>query len=435
MENTTIDYTSMVSTFFEDFNDSSLTTTSATKQASSGGGPPPVGYYGEMRVKLWKYIPAIIIVWGTIGNVLTVLVLIRQRKMSSTATFLLTLALSDIIILYCGPLRNWIKQIWDIDVRLLSEAGCKIQLYLTYSSIQYSSWLLITVTWERVMSVLQPHKVRLFCTTKRAVLTVCILLVFILGFNMVIPIIMKLDGHKSATCSPGTEAHLKFRDDIYQWMDFTMAFALPFILLLIGNVIIIVQLHRSRRNQRQMSVSNHQNGNTTRDTRSVSVLMICLCVIFFVTMTPVTCYQIYASIKMDEIYDLYKTDPIKAWYDYQYLLFVRDVLSLVGYTNAAFNFLLYVFSGAKFRNELIAMVCFRRSPGGVAFGSKYTMSTSSGKKKTASSKVRDSGIDLADDKDNDHDKAYISNIQIIEKHKSLTEDFCVSENTFNKEEQ
>ena len=89
-----------------------------TTRAPVRGDPPPIGYYGDTRIMMWKVIPPIIITFGIIGNILTVIVLIRQkiRCLSSTAIYLLALAISDSLILLSGPLRNWIKHIYDIDV-------------------------------------------------------------------------------------------------------------------------------------------------------------------------------------------------------------------------------------------------------------------------------------------------------------------------------
>lgn len=365
-----------------------VTTTMASSQNRAG--PPPIGYYGETRKILWKVITPIIISWGTVGNVLTLLVLFRNRKISSTAMFLVALAMSDLVILYSGPLRNWINFMWEVDIRYLSDAGCRVQVYLTYCSIHFSSWILVAVTWERTLSVLRPHKVRLFCTSKRAAFYILGILIFILGFNMVIPITFRLNGLNRAKCSPYTVEYKKFRDDIFLWMDLAMAFAVPCALLLIGNGIIVVQLYRSRAQQRKMAVRSGNRGSSTRDTKSVSVLMISLCVIFLLTMTPVSVILIDFTRWMDNVRLLYKIDPIAAWEAYQYLLFIHTVINLIGYTNASFNFILYVFSGAKFRLELLRLFQCKKPSDQCAFSSKRTSSSS--RKNTSATVVKNSDL-------------------------------------------
>ncbi|KAH3844177.1 hypothetical protein DPMN_086432 [Dreissena polymorpha] len=111
-------------------------------------------------------------------------------------------------------------------------------------------------------------------------------------------------------------------DYVYHWIDFTLIFGTPFPLLLIGNVTVVVQLARSRSRRQRMNISGQ-----ARDTRPVSILMISLCVLFVFTITPV-------SVGM-----------------------VNDVAVLVSYFNATFNFVIYVFSGSKFRAELRSLLC------------------------------------------------------------------------------
>ncbi|XP_045160175.2 cysteinyl leukotriene receptor 1-like [Mercenaria mercenaria] len=348
--------------------------------------PPPLGYYGETREMLWKVISPIIMVWGTVGNILIFIVLLRQKnKISSTALYLMALAVSDTIVLYTGPLRQWMKQTWNYDIRWQTDAGCKFQVYLTYASLHCSSWLLVAVTLERAVSVVFPHKVRIVSTKRTAMIAIFAIFMFTYGLNIFHLVIMGLKGYRTLQpCAPKTKEYLEFRDDIYVWIDFCVAFAAPFILLLIGNISIIVYLQKSRAKQKTMAAARGQTGaSSARDTRSVSVLMVALCVIFCLTVTPASLFNAILPYKAEEINELFKTDPYKAWDDYQFLSFQHAIVNLVSYTNASFNFILYVFSGSKFRKELKAMVgCQEAGTSGV-FGSK-SKSPSNGKTTTTS---------------------------------------------------
>ena len=338
-------------------------TTITRAPAQLRGGPPPIGYYGDTRVTMWRVIPPIIITFGTVGNILTVIVMIRQKlkRLSSTAMYLMALAVSDTLVLFSGPLRNWIKNISDTDVRYLTDSGCKAQLYITYVSIHLSSWLLVAVTMERVFSVVIPHKVKIFCTPKNAGIVIGVMTGLILAIDMVIPIINGLKS--SATrhiCTPTTVEYLKFRDDVYEWIDFLIAFLFPFIILLAGNILIIIKLVKSQRKS--------GGGGKEKSTKSLSILLVTLCVIFFVTMSPVSILQIYFPKRMTEIRAM--KDPYAQWDAYQYLLFQHTTVNIIGYTNASINFLLYVFSGPKFRRELGALFCCQESIIDGVFGSR-----------------------------------------------------------------
>ncbi|XP_045163219.2 C-C chemokine receptor type 5-like [Mercenaria mercenaria] len=335
-------------------------TGSGNRVNSTSAQPLPIGYYGETREFLWKIVPPILILCGTTGNTLTIIVTMRMKKLSSTALYLLILAVSDTTILLCGPLKNWLKYAWGKDIRKLSDPSCKVQLYLTYASIHFSSWLLVAVTMERTISVVFPHKVNVNCTRRNACLIILTLFVFTFGVDAVVPATHSRVGYGGFSCAPTTKAYLNFRNNVWQWIDFCMAFAVPFIFLVLGNTVIIVKLYKSRVKWKQMSGSGRQkDGNLGRKDSAVYVLMLALCIIFLLTMAPVTVYQICSPYRLIEIFALYRIDRDAGWTEYQLHLLQHTIVNLVAYTNAAFNFVLYVFTGTKFRTELIRL--FRSS--------------------------------------------------------------------------
>ncbi|KAH3814338.1 hypothetical protein DPMN_142834 [Dreissena polymorpha] len=73
-------------------------TFNATSSNVSGWEYPPVGFYRDISAPIWRGIPPILISIGTIGNAVTIFVLLRQKKMTSKAVFLFALALSDTLI-------------------------------------------------------------------------------------------------------------------------------------------------------------------------------------------------------------------------------------------------------------------------------------------------------------------------------------------------
>ncbi|KAH3735341.1 hypothetical protein DPMN_041832 [Dreissena polymorpha] len=144
----------------------------------------------------------------------------------------------------------------------------------------------------------------------------------------------------------------------------TLLFGAPFPLLLIGNVIVVVQLARSRSRHQRMNISGQ-----VRDTRSLSILMIALCVLFLVTVTPVSVGMVYLPYQREKNFALASVDPDTALYDAQYFKFFYSVAYLVSFFNSIFNFAIYVFSGSKFRAELVSMLCCKANYGIRSFGS------------------------------------------------------------------
>lgn len=352
-------------------------------------GPPPPGDYFNAADKLWTIVPPIIIVLGVCGNMLTVVILLRHmRKLSSTAIYLLTLAISDTLFLLNAPLRRWIINMWDEDVRHKSELGCKFSVYLTYSSSQLSSWILVAVTIERLVCVVWPHRVRLGCTPRLSVTVISVIVLIIFGSNAHIfygfgqsdlPV-FRNEGY----CQPLYEGYFTFFNKTYPWIDFAVVFAIPFGILLVSNLTIIYRLRKTLRKRRNMSiiVKTRSEKSTAKDTRMVTIMLIILSVVFFICLAPVSIYFIYRPYMIENreqwmCVDIYEYIRLK-----ELDIFLNALANLLGYINASFNFILYFISGSKYRAEMKALLFCR--PGGRddVFGSssngcrrRYTAST------------------------------------------------------------
>ena len=329
----------------------------STVNIESESGQPSI--YTDAKEWIWKLVPPIVVILGSFGNGLTIVVLLRQiRSLSSTAVYLLSLAFSDLMILYLGPIRQWIIYMSDIDVRLLTGAGCRTSLFFTYFSFQLSSWLLVVVTTERVISVILPHKVQLGCTTIKAVITVLITVAcmavlnvhFFFGFGMKYnPAYTKAP----IQCSPLHENYANFIYNILPWLDFVVAFALPFVILTTGNIVIIVSLKRQANRRRQMGLTT-----TQKEGRPITVMLIMLCIIFFICLTPANMFFILLPYLRAAALKLPESEMVQRR---EFLIFIHAVVSCFNYINSTTNFLLYFLSGSRFRTEVRYLLTCQRA--------------------------------------------------------------------------
>ena len=263
------------------------------------------------------------------------------------------------MILYLGPIRQWIRHIWDIDLRLLSSAGCMTSVFFTYFSFQLSSWLLVTVTTERLISVMFPHQVKLNCTTKKSGITVLVIIMCLAAVNAHYFYGYRLqyipsDSLQRLQCGPRHELvdYSIFLYRYWSWIDFVISFAVPFAIMLIDNILIIVNLKRQTNRRRKMSISH-----TEKEERSVTVMLIALCIIYFICLLPCEVFFIVlpylreAAIKMPFANMMKRMD---------YLLFLHTIVSCLSYINSTTNFILYFLSGTRFRAEVRHLFNCRR---------------------------------------------------------------------------
>ena len=148
---------------------------------------------------LFLYISPVIILFGNLGNILSLAVhQSRHYKSTPTSIALSALALADIGVLNTGLLRHWIRVISRVDIRAFGDISCKIHLGFTYLTPVLSGNLLAITSIERLVSVWFPLKVRLWITKQRMLKAVIAVVIFYLLCH--IPLFMDVDVETFGYC-------------------------------------------------------------------------------------------------------------------------------------------------------------------------------------------------------------------------------------------
>ncbi|XP_045197542.2 apelin receptor B-like [Mercenaria mercenaria] len=310
----------------------------------------------EAAVMLWKIIPPFLIVFGTTGNAITIYALLQKRlRNSPTPLFLATLALSDILALTTGLLRQWIKYTFDVDIREdFTVSGCKFHWFIVYVVTQFSSWMLICVTVERVISTFLPHKRHVFCQMKFAYISVCAVLCFLMtlnahylfGYGDVSRHVG--NGTKEQRCVPTTEQYDHFIIYSWTWIDWCVFYLIPLLVLLTGNSLIVYKVFKSHR-RCHGTVTSNTNPSTAvqKSISSLTLLLMLVSVLFIICVTPIVVYPI------GDPYWREGTSEHKL----AKLFLIETIANLLMYLNHSVNFLVYFLSGSKFRSEVNRIVC------------------------------------------------------------------------------
>ena len=125
----------------------------------------------QAALTLWKVCPPVILLLGTFGNCMTLVILHtmpRGGSSGSMSLFFAALAVSDLALLYTGLLHEWVNRTVTLDLRALHDVICKVHVFLVYLSTMTSVWFLVAMTIQRVVSVLLPHRVGLLSTRRKA---------------------------------------------------------------------------------------------------------------------------------------------------------------------------------------------------------------------------------------------------------------------------
>ncbi|XP_076449153.1 neuromedin U receptor homolog nmur-2-like [Babylonia areolata] len=133
----------------------------------------------DINTLLWKIIPAPLLGFGTFGNVMTVVVMRGMRSSHSTACLSLyftALAVSDQIqlmvsaIYFWGDMGfSWPQSFFRFDLL------CSVPQFTWNATGITSAWFLVAMTYQRVVSVVAPHRVGVLCTMRRGKVIVAII--------------------------------------------------------------------------------------------------------------------------------------------------------------------------------------------------------------------------------------------------------------------
>lgn len=319
----------------------------------------------KVSLVFWKYLPPIMIIGGTFGNILTIIVLLRRNMRELTTMFYLTvLAFSDIFVLYTGFLRLWIQYVFEFDVRDLSIVGCKIHTFLVYVSTDFTSWLMTAVTIDRYIAICHPFKSRYLCTIRRAKITLIIVMGvlilinhhFLWSFSLVeVDVGVKYCQHLSN--------YTFFYTSVWPYVDLMVFSGLPFIVMITCNAFIIRRLIISNtrrglmvttgtaRAEAPSTAQGSGAGNKPQARQrnppitSITAMLLAVSCVFMITTFPIVVYIIQIFDQQHVKDAIYYADQDMYW----------AVVNILQYLNNSIHIFLYSLSGPRFRRELKAV--------------------------------------------------------------------------------
>ena len=229
---------------------------------------------------------------------------------------------------------------------------CIIANTLVFSSTLCSNLLILIMTFERFYSIIRPHKAASFNTVKRAKIIIISIVILTACFNIPHLFVSSVQGRQ---CLPYGTAMGKPYGEFYYWLSFVINYALPFVLLLVMNSIII---HKIRNRSKFISKQSRSEGQgqgqghtkvakTKTSDQQVYAILLLVTFGFLILTTPG--YLLFLFINLVD----FRTSP-KMFAGY-YLFY--NIAQKLHYTNHGINFFFYVISGQKFRTDLLNLLC------------------------------------------------------------------------------
>jgi hypothetical protein len=218
-----------------------------------------------------KWMVTIIIIlflfFGLIGNSLSATIMFRRsRRGLSSYFYLALLALIDICVLYTGCLLFLFEITFNYHPQLHSNILCRLAFYIQHLFTYISAWLIVAVTFERLMVVRFPFQsIRLSRMHVTYIITMLIF-VFFSFYTAHCFFTMKLYEINLQTDEGYHPNHLVCDLIIYQrllaFIDLCFYSVIPSILILIFNIFIIKTMFHAIQKRRDYLQANSYTPTT-----------------------------------------------------------------------------------------------------------------------------------------------------------------------------
>ena len=205
------------------------------------------------------------------------------------------------------------------------------------------------MTFERFYSIVRPHKAASFNTVKRAKVTIACIVIFCILYR--IPYVF-IEGADFGTVCQVLYTTPSFQ--FYYWLSFTLAYAVPFVLLLFMNSVIIDTLRQRSKlgllGSKSQGQGQSEGHKMKHSEKQIYIMLLFLTFGFLILTTPV-----YVWLLLINFYKGKYTPHFQAA-----IYLSSQIGEKTFYTNNAINFFLYVMSGQKFRTDLTKLLGFRK---------------------------------------------------------------------------
>ena len=134
---------------------------------------------------------------------------------------------------------------------------CSIGVYVALSCTMCSNLFIVSMTFQRFYSIIQPHKAASFNTVKRAKITIAFIVAFSLVFRSPHLFTTKIQGRH---CILYGKILGQVYGKFYYWATLCVNFLLPFVSLLIMNSVIIRTLQKRTQSNLIKSVRSQGQG-------------------------------------------------------------------------------------------------------------------------------------------------------------------------------
>ncbi|ELU15391.1 hypothetical protein CAPTEDRAFT_203332 [Capitella teleta] len=292
-----------------------------------------------------------ILIFGVLGNIVTIIIMSRERKKSSSIYSLLMLAITDLFVLLAYSylpvigFRKYFFGWWaghnfnHIATLYIKEAARVFN--------QISAFITMIVAMQRYISVCVPHRAKTMCTVRLVQILTCTS--YISSFVFYLPNFFLYSLKQNEQGRYYTVSHPIISDPAFQWVYMTvLTMSISYIIPVSILLFMAVNIMRSLRQQSR--AMNSHSDERTKAAKGLTITSVAIVLMFVVCQSFTSATRILMWI-----FDPY-LDYSRCGGHLQFYAFVPHVALMF---NSAINFLCYILFAKTFRRKLVAL--FRRT--------------------------------------------------------------------------
>ena len=307
--------------------------------------------------------------FGSIGNVLSLIVLFHQRMRNQTNYILAALCVSDTLLLIHSLTFSGIA----IQTKVNPSEGIYVRAHVypivgAYSSIvmaRITSGLTTLLCVERFIAVYFPMQAHMTCTKRNTV--IAILLIFVTTFLVFLPFAFKWTPVTKVTARNITITRSNFTEFYFDNNTFYTIYGsllniiyrfVPLLIIPILNIMMIRAVHRTWKLRRKMSgsgnnVSRRFSGKTvsygsTDEENHITIMLLTVSFVFFICILPGAINSIVTHVWKDY------SRKGRARHLYKTLFSITYLLETI---NSSVNFIIYMACSKTFRSLYKNIFC------------------------------------------------------------------------------
>ena len=197
----------------------------------------------QLEEQINLYYPPLLIVVGTIGNIISFLIYIQKKyRHKSHGIYILTLSIVDTTMLWIGLFQYWL--LFNFFPKALTVEHCHGMFFVVNLIANISHWIIVFLTVDRFIAVIFPMKYSVLSTSRNIKINLAVisLTAFAKNFHYLWTTeFIYNDKTGTAICAFGVTKKGPWIT-MYQWFELIISSLLPFVIILTGNIFIIITL-------------------------------------------------------------------------------------------------------------------------------------------------------------------------------------------------